>query len=950
MGDREGAVVIQIVADDSGLGAQFTQANQKAQQAGAAMASAFGAGARTQVIQTTQEFNKLWTAADGVNFKLKETDQSQKAFSQGTKDLFAKVESLNQNLKESKDVLAEVQAAFKAGTASAQDLARAEQEVANAARQTQGEVQSVVGLIPGLGRAAEHFINLVPGLGTAILAAFPVLGFIALAQSVVQIGSSIASAMEKMTGLEEAEKNLQQENKKTEESFKSMIQTIDRLNVSGIGRDFGGAAGQRAEANLIRQQIQDAQQQITQGQQKIQSLATVAGSLVNHPILLVPKYGADFAKATEDNIKAEGDKIVDLQNKIREQQKALHEKGLDAEKAQATESAALSLAAVHNEIAALDRASEAKRKTVEADAERQRSAARQDADKYQNAATRASIIADAEVEIARKRSAALKAIEEEDLKRRESLVRREASLEGAGQTPNAIAVIQTTAAGKVEAMHEATAEKEKALDETVTQAVEKSLEDRVTLRREYEKEIAALAESGRKFEVHEQEETDKQLKTANRVIFDNVKRLEAIGKEIRRVNEHEARTEGLAVAHDSNMGRLEQERAYALQASRTASQQIATARELSYWQEKAIADQLDGAIAARAALDPMKDKERIATEDERIQKLKNDLGEKQYSDDTKLLRLQKDLSIQGQIQLGIMQAEDRAIREISSGIASAIVDHKSIGSVFKNAAKDLEKGIIDAITGALLKAAKDKIFDELAKVLPKTGIIAKIAAALGIGVEDPVKQQIAALKAETAALDAHKRETVKLIATDDKLDTATKDLTGAVRDLIAEMAACCACSCDDSHSNKPGVNNSPVSQTPAGSKGGFGPYTTSGFDPLGSDGSNDAYGNRMSGTATDLPASLPIGGGTRGGASTTVTYGDVVPEMASVPSMDYASAVKSVAQPQSSSYSDSSTGDMHFHAHGMTDPDKFLRVVAQKLPALLKARSPVFSPQSQGAR
>ena len=46
----------------------------------------------------------------------------------------------------------------------------------------------------------------------------------------------------------------------------------------------------------------------------------------------------------------------------------------------------------------------------------------------------------------------------------------------------------------------------------------------------------------------------------------------------------------------------------------------------------------------------------------------------------------------------------------------------------------------------------------------------------------------------------------------------------------------------------------------------------------------------------------------------------------------------------SSSYSSQSVGDMHFHVYGAGDPDKFARHVARQLPAVLKQRSPRFSP------
>ena len=40
-------------------------------------------------------------------------------------------------------------------------------------------------------------------------------------------------------------------------------------------------------------------------------------------------------------------------------------------------------------------------------------------------------------------------------------------------------------------------------------------------------------------------------------------------------------------------------------------------------------------------------------------------------------------------------------------------------------------------------------------------------------------------------------------------------------------------------------------------------------------------------------------------------------------------------------------GEMHFHAHGMTNAKEFIRQVAKELPALLKSTGPQFSPASR---
>jgi hypothetical protein len=66
-----------------------------------------------------------------------------------------------------------------------------------AAAQEAGEkVQSFVGLIPGLGVAAERFIGLIPGLGQVLVNLFPALGAIAFATAIVQITGNITELFE----------------------------------------------------------------------------------------------------------------------------------------------------------------------------------------------------------------------------------------------------------------------------------------------------------------------------------------------------------------------------------------------------------------------------------------------------------------------------------------------------------------------------------------------------------------------------------------------------------------------------------------------------------------------------------------------------------------------------------------------------------------------------------
>ncbi|MCU1326886.1 MAG: hypothetical protein JWN34_2256 [Bryobacterales bacterium] len=137
-----------------------------------------------------------------------------------------------------------------AGRSGSSSMASGITSVGSAAQEAEKKVQSFVGAIPGMGVAAERFINLIPGLGKAIIGAFPVLGAIAFAEGLDRVGSAISNAMDETIGLKRAMDELKTATKSADDALASLAQKSMSLNVDKMTDQFGKAAGLRLKAGL----------------------------------------------------------------------------------------------------------------------------------------------------------------------------------------------------------------------------------------------------------------------------------------------------------------------------------------------------------------------------------------------------------------------------------------------------------------------------------------------------------------------------------------------------------------------------------------------------------------------------------------------------------------------------------------------------------------------------
>src|SRR6185503_12429967 len=231
MAGREsaGAVYVTVDADASPLLAKYQAAEAQSRAAGQRIAAGLGQG---------------FQQASGILDQFGRTVQS----------------SVIRPLEQVQPVAARVVASVK--------------DIGAAAQEAEGKTQSFVGVIPGLGRAAEHFINLFPGVGAAIMSAFPVLGAIALAENIAHILPMAGKLGELFGAVAEQERIASEQAKRFDKEIKTLKEDIESLDAKKFTDIFGGTAGAANQAANMESQIRAAQAQVALIQQAIGNTAS----------------------------------------------------------------------------------------------------------------------------------------------------------------------------------------------------------------------------------------------------------------------------------------------------------------------------------------------------------------------------------------------------------------------------------------------------------------------------------------------------------------------------------------------------------------------------------------------------------------------------------------------------------------------------------------------------
>jgi hypothetical protein len=224
MAENAGGIYVTIDGDSSPLLAKYAQAEQQSRAAGQRIATALGTG---------------FQQATGV------VDQFGRAIQSSVVKPLAEV------------------------APAAQAASKAIVQLGDATGQAEKKAQSFVGVIPGLGRAAEHFINLLPGVGQAIMAAFPVLGAIALAENLARLIPMAGKLGGIFGGVSEEEKKAADEAQRFSDEIASADAHVRDLAIQLERLRNGAAAGAAAALQEAKAQADIAAIQLAAAKSKL---------------------------------------------------------------------------------------------------------------------------------------------------------------------------------------------------------------------------------------------------------------------------------------------------------------------------------------------------------------------------------------------------------------------------------------------------------------------------------------------------------------------------------------------------------------------------------------------------------------------------------------------------------------------------------------------------------
>lgn len=505
-----GGVKVTVGADYAPMVADFAAAQGVAAKAGTGVASAFSAGASTAT-----------PAIDSVGAAVAELSAAQTGLAVSTEEANAALGHQVSQLQ---------------ATSGAIRVALGEQSI----------------------RAAERFLSIIPGIGTALQYAFPVIGAIALTEAVSRVA-------DKATGLKAAEDELARSTREADDAFGHMVSTIDQINVERITRELGAAAGQKSKALMLGAEARDASQEIEGLRNKIKLLAEDSASIANHPILLVPHFGGQFADAAGKQIQAIGEQIDALNAKIIERSKQSDAALEESQQTRVKDAGQLSAARISAEESQNTRLVEMAKLTADQDiAATHRSVAAGIAAMHDREAA-AVATAEEEVRVAKETADRTEAINRAARDRSIVTIQQKAGAESAGKTPTEAADIQIKAQGEIAAARDAydkqqiesagrVAEAEGKLADAQAERARKTAEVQAS---EWEKSYDAITKAAK-------ETSDAQARAVEKQIETNA-----------RVDEIQERGAGNVRSIGAGAQKVQLEAQYGAQVSHTRQQEIA---------------------------------------------------------------------------------------------------------------------------------------------------------------------------------------------------------------------------------------------------------------------------------------------------------------------------------------------------------------------------------------
>src|SRR5665213_46460 len=204
--ESAGAVVVTIDGDSSPLLAKYAQAEAQSRAAGQRIAAGLGQGL-SSAAETVEQFG------NSVNSGI-------------TVPMLAATP------------------AVEATTAAVTGVGAAARHSVTEIQASSAALRTLEGGTQGSLRAAERFISIIPGVGAALQVAFPLIGLLAFGEILVRI-------IGKFTGLSEAEKDAEQENKRFSDSIAGLRSRLEELNLAEFADIYGRVAGEFNKASSI---------------------------------------------------------------------------------------------------------------------------------------------------------------------------------------------------------------------------------------------------------------------------------------------------------------------------------------------------------------------------------------------------------------------------------------------------------------------------------------------------------------------------------------------------------------------------------------------------------------------------------------------------------------------------------------------------------------------------
>lgn len=748
-GESAGSIYITVDADGSPLIREL----QKTESASASAAQSIA-----------RNLNIVRETADGVTVKFGQTEEAARSLAVA-EDSAAKAS-------------AEAAAAVKAVGAAAEHTVPQISAMSGAVRVLSGE-QSI--------RAIERF-GVSLGLGGAAVAAFPLIGLLAIGELV----SRVAGHFDKLS---ESEKQFSEESKKATEEAKRQSEAFDRLEVSrakielggiaatGVSDFFAGTKAAENQAALTEQtaHLEQMTTQLTAAKKEAASLGLVAGAAFSY---------ANKIDAQTDAIKAQKLVVNGLADSVREYdlaQKPL----LDAQLAQqkAANAGGLQGAQLSNQGAALT-GEVARAAAIRSIQEGQIHASKQ-ADIDAMADRQAAAIASAaeEVRVAKQKESDITADQAAELPKRIAIIQAEGQAKKLGKDPDEFAIISAETAGKV-------AEAQRKADQDIlnshaqTIAAENRLdESRATYAREQIDNIA-------KYDLKVQEGIEHDTEELTRAMAENVRKADEARTRSanlsQRTGQLQVQRTGVTAESDNEVAKLQAQQAYALQIVHTKQQELEYAAQMAAFDERALQlkiataeQELFQAVAEQNLIPTREGSLKIEEDSLKIEQAKAALAKQQIEDQTKIIELKQKTSIEDQLQVELTQQIEGIAKSVGDALAAGIAGpHKKKTSIGQDIGNDIVKALKSTgqhalgdiftaaikgafqASGASAAAAKlgGLIFGSPAHAGPNGpvaasgGLLGALSGALhipGLGGAANAAPQAAATAAQTAAIAAN---------------------------------------------------------------------------------------------------------------------------------------------------------------------------------------------------